>query len=409
MYCLPSVEVSGAPRRLPLAQGAAQALLEVALAGGDLPSWRRALGAEPYLALWARAWTGAGDAEIPAALATGGESIWSRLESATARPQRVSNAAQAACRAAAGSRQAAVSNVSPGAWRRRLRLLADEPDDLLAALGGKAPQASLAAGDSWRPADAGEVRSLRAAAALVRRTTVAEARFDERLRIAKLDALKELAYGASHEVNNPLANISMLAQSLLADEASEERRLRLGTIHAQAMRAHEMISDLMYFARPPVAERRRTDLAELLQRAAATVREEAAAAGVIVELDSDAAPTAASVDPDQFVVAAAELLRNGVEAQPEGGRVRLTLRRDESTGHIVLEASDDGPGLAEEVREHLFDPFYSGREAGRGLGFGLSKAWRIAEMHGGSLHCAPSQRGAHFVLSIPDESPVDDS
>src|SRR4029078_709927 len=77
------------------------------------------------------------------------------------------------------------------------------------------------------------------------------AEFDVQLERAKLDAMKELAYGASHEINNPLANIAARAQTLLDDEEDPGRRQKLVAIHRQAMRAHEMISDLMLFARPP--------------------------------------------------------------------------------------------------------------------------------------------------------------
>ncbi|MCC7476100.1 MAG: HAMP domain-containing histidine kinase, partial [Pirellulales bacterium] len=75
------------------------------------------------------------------------------------------------------------------------------------------------------------------------------AEFERRLQHEKLESLKELAYGASHEINNPLANIAARAQTLLADEPQPERRRKLIAIHRQALRAHEMISDLMLFAR----------------------------------------------------------------------------------------------------------------------------------------------------------------
>ena len=83
-----------------------------------------------------------------------------------------------------------------------------------------------------------------------------------------------------------------------------------------------------------------------------------------------------------------ELLRNALEAVGRDGSVRLliALSTDENQQHWAeLEVTDDGPGLSEREREHLFDPFFSGREAGRGLGFGLSKAWRIVDAHGGTL------------------------
>src|SRR3954468_13179505 len=88
-------------------------------------------------------------------------------------------------------------------------------------------------------------------AARLARLDELEHRFTSALEHAKLAALKEFAYGASHEINNPLANISTRAQALLAEEPHPERRKKLATIVAQALRAHEMISDLMLFAKPP--------------------------------------------------------------------------------------------------------------------------------------------------------------
>src|SRR5438309_9187168 len=85
--------------------------------------------------------------------------------------------------------------------------------------------------------------------------------FDSALESAKLQALYNFAYGLSHEINNPLANIATRAQTLLLDEKDPERRRKLATIVQQAFRAHEMIADLMLFARPPAVRAQEVDLA----------------------------------------------------------------------------------------------------------------------------------------------------
>src|SRR4051794_24544693 len=90
--------------------------------------------------------------------------------------------------------------------------------------------------------------------------------FDARLEREKLDAMKELAYGASHEINNPLANIAARAQTLLEDEEDPQRRQKLIAIHRQAMRAHEMIADLMLFARPPKLSKSQLAVNDLVQK-----------------------------------------------------------------------------------------------------------------------------------------------
>src|SRR5436190_24315311 len=87
--------------------------------------------------------------------------------------------------------------------------------------------------------------------------------FSAAVESAKLQALYNFAYGLSHEINNPLANIATRAQTLLVDEKDPERRRKLATIVQQAFRAHEMIADLMLFARPPALRLEEIDLARL--------------------------------------------------------------------------------------------------------------------------------------------------
>jgi signal transduction histidine kinase len=227
--------------------------------------------------------------------------------------------------------------------------------------------------------------------------------FDAALEQAKLDALKELAYGASHEINNPLANIAARAQTLLRDEANPERRRALEAIHQQALRAHEMISDLMLFARPPRLERQAVDVPQLLQRLQAELTPECRRREVELFINADPALPAISADPTQLAVALKALVTNSLEAIGRNGRIDVTVV--ESDGRLRMTVQDTGPGIAPAVRPHIFDPFYSGREAGRGLGFGLSKCWRIVTAHGGEVSLADgSQPGGKFLVDIPIES-----
>src|SRR6187549_1480797 len=99
--------------------------------------------------------------------------------------------------------------------------------------------------------------------------------FATALESAKLRALYHFAYGLSHEINNPLANIATRAQTLLVDEKDPDRRRKLATIVQQAFRAHEMIADLMLFAHPPQMQPRETDLGQLADTVAAELHEQA--------------------------------------------------------------------------------------------------------------------------------------
>jgi signal transduction histidine kinase len=217
-----------------------------------------------------------------------------------------------------------------------------------------------------------------------------------------------LAYGASHEINNPLANIATRAQALLRDEADPERRRRLATIVGQAFRAHEMITDLMLFARPPALNPSTWDLGDLLREVHRELLPEAREQSTDLQLS---VPAGLSITADrvQAAVAVKALVRNALEAVTEGRAVFLSARHassgnDDSTLEITVR--DTGPGIGPEARHHLFDPFYSGREAGRGLGFGLSKCWRIARAHGGSVRVdSQPGNGATLTIHLPRECP----
>lgn len=239
------------------------------------------------------------------------------------------------------------------------------------------------------------------------RLAALETEFAATLEREKLASLKELAYGASHEINNPLANISTRAQTLLRDETDPERRRKLATINSQAFRAHEMISDMMLFAKPPRLTTESVDIVKLVDTVISEMQVEAREQGT--SLARRAAPESLlfMADPGQLAVAFKAVAKNSLEAIGRGGRVEFEIRTNGAShnGHASaaeIVVTDTGPGISAEVRRHLFDPFYSGREAGRGLGFGLAKCWRIITDHGGAIDVRSEPgRGATFVMRLP--------
>jgi signal transduction histidine kinase len=227
---------------------------------------------------------------------------------------------------------------------------------------------------------------------------------DARLESEKLESLKELAYGASHEINNPLANIAARAQTLLDEEADPERQRKLIAIHRQAMRAHEMIADLMLFARPPKLNLADCDVRKVAQIVVEELRELAQEQGTTLNCNLSDQPLVVRADATQLAVALRALGTNALEAVAESGIVDVGVRQTELTQTTFAEIAvrDNGPGIADEIRPHLFDPFFSGREAGRGLGFGLSKCWRIVTDHGGDVVVRrPAEGGSEFAILLP--------
>jgi signal transduction histidine kinase len=222
----------------------------------------------------------------------------------------------------------------------------------------------------------------------------------------KLASLREFAYGASHEINNPLANISTRAQTLLREEANPERRRKLATINTQAFRAHEMISDVMLFAKPPELIAGPVQVTGIVDEVVAELATLAADQGTrLVCSFADNVPEIQG-DRVQLAVALRSLCINAMEALGADGIVEISARQatspqDVDSG-VEIVVRDTGPGISPDARQHLFDPFYSGREAGRGLGLGLSKCWRIVTMHGGQIDVASGpDQGATFTIRLP--------
>jgi signal transduction histidine kinase len=230
------------------------------------------------------------------------------------------------------------------------------------------------------------------------RADESESCFQSALEAAKLEAMAEFAAGAGHEINNPLTVISGRAQLLLRDEADPERRRALALIVAQAMRVHEMIADMMLFARPPRPECQRVELGQLIDAVLLDVSARCASQDTAIRRTGQPGSIFVQADPVQLAVALRAVCQNAIEALGNGGHIEIGLETGANRS-VRVQIRDDGPGLKLEECAHLFDPFYSARQAGRGLGLGLSKAWRIATNHGGRIE-VDSQPGLGATFTI---------
>jgi signal transduction histidine kinase len=213
-------------------------------------------------------------------------------------------------------------------------------------------------------------------------------RFDQAIEVQMRKAVYELAYGLSHELNNPLANIATRAGVLVHEEASAHRRQLLETIIDNAMRGSEMIGDLMLIARPPKLNLQSVDVARWCSQFADQSKSWAAKREINVQWNHEYEPLPACFDPVAIKEALWCLVRNAIEASNPGGTVTLIVAdscRGKNNSGLIFRVLDNGAGLSPYALEHCFDLYYSGREAGRGLGMGLAKARRIAELHGGQV------------------------
>jgi signal transduction histidine kinase len=222
-------------------------------------------------------------------------------------------------------------------------------------------------------------------------------------RTSRLAALAEFAAGAGHELNNPLAVVMGRAQLLLArvDNAEDVRALRV--IIGQAQRAHRIIRDLMYIARPPAPRPRPCRPDDIAKATIRDLRQEADARGIALSVETREPGHVAWTDPDPIRHLLDVLVRNAIESTSSGGTVRIQTGR--TADALTWVVRDSGRGYTVEEGHHLFEPFFCGRQAGRGLGLGLPRAARFLELMGGEITCrsTPGQ-GATFAVRLPLES-----
>ena len=273
------------------------------------------------------------------------------------------------------------------------------------------PRCSVVVGSVWPKGfcgvatavadDSGRHDSIQNLARTVQRLRSLETAFDARLQKSKLDAIKQLAYGLSHEINNPLANISTRAQSLKRDEQDATKAATLQRIVDQVFRAHEMIADLMFYANPSPTNPKPCDLVAMIQNVVDGFRDEADRQAIRIEVSVPRSEVRKKVDETMFAEALRVLIRNAIEAIGCQGTIVVSLVAGE--GPTQIHVADSGPGLSAEARQHAFDPYFSGREAGRGLGLGLCRAYRITQLHGAELSLASGPAGCVATIQI-DES-----
>ncbi len=222
----------------------------------------------------------------------------------------------------------------------------------------------------------------------------AEARVMEEQR--RLSTLGELSAVLAHEIRNPLASLKGHAQ-LLAERTPENapERRKVDRIVAEAHRLEALTTDLLDFVRTGPLEVEEVDLEELFRAVATDV------GGGEVEVDTSRAPPAWPLDERRMHQVLQNLLRNAVEASPAGTPIQVEVVRDGPS--LSVSFLDRGEGIPEESLDRIFEPFYTTRT--RGTGLGLAVARRIVELHGGTLTARNRpEGGAEFRITLPGKA-----
>ncbi|KAB2924791.1 MAG: sensor histidine kinase [Dechloromonas sp.] len=242
-------------------------------------------------------------------------------------------------------------------------------------------------------------------AALQRTEAILHETRDNAVQAGKLAVLGQLSAGISHELNQPLAALQTFADNaaaLLARGRHAEVAENLQMISELVGRTGRIVRQLKSFARREADTPQAVNVAATIEHALLIVeprRREIAAQIAVAPFAPELSVTAEAGRLEQVLV---NLLLNALDAMHDRPEARVDVQVRDATGQVVIEVRDHGPGIPDEVRGHLFEPFYTTKPAGAGLGLGLAISLTIVESYGGTLAArnAPDG-GAVFVLTLP--------
>ena len=228
------------------------------------------------------------------------------------------------------------------------------------------------------------------------------------LNVSRLATIGEMAAGIAHELNQPLtaiANYSQACERLLDQPPVDTGALRmaLGEITQEAVRASQIISRLRALARSHEVARAPTDVNTMIEEVMVLAGADARARNIRLVKDLAVGLPPATLDSLQIQHVLLNLMRNAAEAMTDATTTdrSITIHSGVSPeGNLELTVCDTGPGVTEDLRTLLFDPFFSTKQGGTGLGLPISKS--IVRAHGGSLGYRNNQpQGACFLIHIP--------
>jgi iron only hydrogenase large subunit-like protein len=219
----------------------------------------------------------------------------------------------------------------------------------------------------------------------------------------KLAHMGQLSAGIAHELNNPLGVVIMYS-NLLLEEVGNDQQLKedLELIVEQAGRCKSIVGGLLNFARKNQVKYSRTDLEELMKKSTASL---IFPENITYTLNNHLSNPYAEMDNEQMVQVVSNLLKNGMEAMPNGGA--LTASLSDSHDWVIIKIQDEGSGISPGDLEKVFEPFYTTKGIGKGTGLGLATTYGIVKMHRGQIdvrsNTDPTKgvTGTEFIVKLP--------
>ena len=246
------------------------------------------------------------------------------------------------------------------------------------------------------------------------KTAELSAAHGQMLQVEKMASLGKLAAVVAHEVNNPLAGIATYARLLRkrhsreTGDVDDETSQILQLMESEAGRCGEIVRNLLLFSRTPGRHFAEADLSVLLKRCVLLFHHQADLQEVTVELAIAKDLPTIACDASQVQQLVLALSMNAIEAMPDGGALRIAVRP--AGDQVTITVEDTGAGIDDAELPHVFEPFYTTKPEGKGVGLGLAVVYGIARRHGGSVSVSSQPgKGTRFVVRLPVKPPPENA
>jgi signal transduction histidine kinase len=228
---------------------------------------------------------------------------------------------------------------------------------------------------------------------------------EDLIQARKIAAIGTFTAGIAHELNNPINNIALTAESFKEEYSGRldgSCAEMIDDILGQAERAADIVKNLLDFSRTENPVMTRIAPEQILASSIALVKNQFKMVGLQFEtsISHDLPLIQGNLGNLQQVFT--NLLLNAIQATPQGGQIGMHVARSQLAGYLSFTIEDTGPGIPEEIQHKIFEPFFSTKEVGKGTGLGLAVSYAIIKRHGGRIEVqSESGRGARFTVLLP--------
>jgi signal transduction histidine kinase len=231
----------------------------------------------------------------------------------------------------------------------------------------------------------------------------------------KIASVGKMAAGVAHEINNPLAGIMMYAELLKENFIDNSQHSKdIQEIIDQTLRCKKIVSELLEFSRQTVGKASSFSIEQIITKTLNLLINQALFQDIEVKKIIQSDMPEMTGDLGQLQQVFTNLFINAADAMKGKGKLNISAKYDSSRNLLITTVSDSGPGIPKELRDKIFDMFFTTKPVGKGTGLGLSISQKIINLHGGNILVdSPPEGGTRFIIELPlgfveqpDEEPV---